>query len=39
MAIMQMVVVACLGVTETPRSSAVKSRNEMPNGSLLEGAD
>ena len=31
MAIMQVVVVACLGVTETPGRSVVKSRNKMPD--------
>ena len=39
MAIMQEAVVACLGVTETPGRSAVKPRNETPDGSLSEGAD
>ena len=34
-----MVVVAGLGVTETPGRSAVKPRNETPDGSLSEGAD
>ena len=39
MATMHLVVVACLGVTETPGRSAVKPRNEMPEGSLSEGED
>ena len=39
MTIMQVAVVACLGVTEIPGRSAVKPRNETPDGSLSEGAD
>ena len=39
MAIMQVAVVACLGVTETPGRSAVNPRNETLDGSLSEGAD
>ena len=39
MAIMQVAVVAFLGVTETPGRSAVKPQNETPDGSLSEGAD
>ena len=39
MAIMQVAVVACLGVTETPGRSAVKPQNETPDGSLSKGAD
>ena len=31
MAIMQVAVVACLGVMETPGRSAVKPRNDLPN--------
>ena len=36
---MQVAVVACVGVTETPGRSVVKPRNETTDGSLLEGAD
>ena len=39
MAIMQVDVVACLGVTETLGRSAVKPQNETSDGSLSEGAD
>ena len=39
MNIMQVVVVACLGVTETPGRSAVKPRIKTSDGSLSEGAD
>ena len=39
MTIMQLVVVAFLGVTETPGRSAVKPQNETLDGSLSEGAD
>ena len=39
MAIMQVAVVAFLGVTETPGRSAAKPRNEMSDGSLSKGAD
>ena len=37
MAIMQVAIVACLGVTETPGRSAVKPRNETPKRFSLEG--
>ena len=39
MAIMQMVVVACLGMKNTPERCAVKLRKESPERVLSEGAD
>ena len=39
MTIIQVAVVAWLGVAETPGRNAVKPRNDMPDGSLSEGAD
>ena len=39
MAIMQVAVVACLGVTGTPGRSVVKPRKETSDGCLSEGAD